>query len=50
MTNLTLNLLDIWVGDGAANNWDSTSANWINGGTKYAFQPGTARSSPIPAR
>ncbi len=29
-----------WVGDGAANNWDSTSTNWINGGTKYAYQAG----------
>ena len=29
-----------WVGDGAANNWDLTSTNWVNGGTKYAFQAG----------
>ena len=29
-----------WVGDNTANNWDLTSTNWVNSGTKYAFQAG----------
>jgi autotransporter-associated beta strand protein len=33
-TNLT------WVGDGVANNWDTTSSNWVNGATQFAFQTG----------
>ena len=33
-TNLT------WVGDGAANNWDLTTSNWVNGATAYNFQTG----------
>ena len=39
-TNLTLNLMDIWSGDGSHNYWDLTSANWVNGGPKYAFANG----------
>lgn len=33
-TNLT------WKGDGAANNWDTTASNWVNGLTPFAFQAG----------
>jgi len=33
-TNLT------WVGDGAANNWDTTSSNWVNGATSFSFLAG----------
>jgi fibronectin-binding autotransporter adhesin len=33
-TNLT------WVGDGVANNWDTTSTNWISGATTFVFQNG----------
>jgi autotransporter-associated beta strand protein len=27
----------VWVGDGAANNWNLTTANWLNGTTPAAF-------------
>ena len=40
MTNITLNLLDIWAGDGVHHYWDLVSANWVNGGPKYAFTNG----------
>jgi autotransporter-associated beta strand protein len=33
-TNLT------WKGDGVLNNWDTTSSNWFNGPTSFAFQAG----------
>lgn len=33
-TNLT------WKGDGSLNNWDTTSSNWFNGPTSFAFQAG----------
>ena len=33
-TNLT------WVGDGVANNWDTTSSNWVNGVTSFNFLAG----------
>ena len=33
-TNLT------WTGDGIANNWDTSSTNWVNGATKFTFQAG----------
>jgi autotransporter-associated beta strand protein len=33
-TNLT------WVGDGGANNWDTSSSNWVNGATSFAFRTG----------
>ena len=29
-----------WKGDGAANNWDGSSSNWVNGATSYNFLPG----------
>lgn len=29
-----------WVGDAAANAWDSTTSNWVNGVTYYKFQAG----------
>lgn len=33
-TNLT------WKGDGGFNNWDTSSSNWVNGATSFAFQAG----------
>ena len=33
-TNLT------WVGDGGANNWDTTTSNWVSGTTRFAFLAG----------
>ncbi len=33
-TNLT------WKGDGVANDWDTTTSNWVNGATSFAFQAG----------
>jgi fibronectin-binding autotransporter adhesin len=35
---LAMNLA--WTGDGAANNWDMTSSNWVNGATRFSFQAG----------
>ncbi len=29
-----------WVGDGAANDWDLVSSNWVNGATHYNFLAG----------
>lgn len=29
-----------WLGDGALNNWDSSTSNWVNGATAFAFQAG----------
>ena len=29
-----------WVGDGAANNWDAATSNWVNNATSYNFQTG----------
>ncbi|HEV2693338.1 MAG TPA: autotransporter-associated beta strand repeat-containing protein, partial [Verrucomicrobiae bacterium] len=47
-TNLT------WTGDGIANNWDTTSTNWINGSSYFTFQAGdsvtfnsTGSSNPV---
>ncbi|HEV2320655.1 MAG TPA: autotransporter-associated beta strand repeat-containing protein [Verrucomicrobiae bacterium] len=34
VTNLT------WVGDGAANNWDTTSSNWLNGANPAGYSDG----------
>jgi fibronectin-binding autotransporter adhesin len=33
-TNLT------WKGDGILNNWDTSSSNWVNSSTSFAFQAG----------
>ena len=30
----------VWKGDGVLNNWDTTSSNWVNGVTSFAFQAG----------
>jgi autotransporter-associated beta strand protein len=30
----------VWQGDGAANNWNVTSSNWLNGAARAAFSPG----------
>ena len=30
----------VWKGDGAANNWDLTSSNWLGGPTSFSFQTG----------
>ncbi len=29
-----------WVGDGVANDWDTSSSNWVSGATSYSFQAG----------
>jgi autotransporter-associated beta strand protein len=34
-------ILRTWAGDGAANAWDFTTANWLNGGTPDLYSNGT---------